>query len=92
MAEERAGSAQGAGRDQDPASGRNHSSAKAADWNEPRSPVVPRPTYWPATLALSVCFALWGVLTSVWMIVVGMAASGLAIAGWIRELDHDPIE
>jgi membrane protease YdiL (CAAX protease family) len=50
---------------------------------------LPRPTYWPAILALSICFALWGVLTSVWLTVVGVAGVVLAGARWLAELHHE---
>ena len=57
---------------------------------EPRPAVLPRPTYWPAVLALAVCFALWGILTSVWMIVPGVVVAAGACVGWFRELrDED---
>jgi hypothetical protein len=71
---------------------RRRDPAPTVDSSEPRPPTLPSPTYWPATLALSACFALWGVLTSIWMVGVGVAGAGLAIAGWIRELGHDPVE
>jgi hypothetical protein len=60
--------------------------------HEPLPAQMPRPTYWPAVLALSICFALWGVLTSVWMIVVGGAGAVLAAARWFGELRDEPVE
>lgn len=58
--------------------------------HEPRPTVLPRPTYWPAIMAASICFGLWGVLTSVWLIVVGAAGTVLSAAGWLGALrDED---
>jgi len=64
----------------------------SAGWSEPRPAIVPRPTYWPAVLAASVTFALWGVLTSVWIVVVGAAGALLAAGAWFAEVQHDESE
>ncbi len=61
-----------------------------AGWNEPRPADLPAPSFWPAVLAAGVCFALWGVLTSPWLIVFGLAGAVTAAVGWIRELRHEP--
>lgn len=53
---------------------------------------MPKPTYWPAILAFSVCFALWGVLTSYWLSVVGGGGIVLAAARWFGELRHEKNE
>ncbi len=75
-----------------PPAGRGREPAAAPEWGEPRSPEEAAPTFWPSILALGACFALWGVLTSPWMILAGVAATGLAVAGWIRETHDDPLE
>jgi hypothetical protein len=75
-----------------PPAGRHQDPDLTTEWTRPQSPVVPRPTYWPSILALSICFGLWGVVTSVWMSIVGAAGMGLAVAGWIREAQNDPHE
>lgn len=62
------------------------------EWRPPRPEVVPRPTYWPSVLAAGICFGLWGLLTSVWLIVVGSAATLLAVAGWLGDVRHDENE
>lgn len=54
--------------------------------SEPKPAILPQPTYWPAVLAFAACFALWGVLTSVWLIVAGLAGTLAAVAGWYGEL------
>jgi hypothetical protein len=63
-----------------------------AETRGPRPANLPRPTYWPAVLALSICFGLWGILTSVWLIVVGLAGAAIALARWFGELRHEPEE
>jgi hypothetical protein len=40
-------------------------------------------------MAISVCFGLWGVLTSVWLTVVGAAGLVVSAVGWIGELGDE---
>ncbi len=47
---------------------------------------LPRPTYWPAVLALGVTFFLWGFVSALPITFVGAGLSVLALAGWIREM------
>ncbi|MEJ2720122.1 MAG: hypothetical protein P8181_03145 [bacterium] len=76
------------------AAGSRTGEAKSPDGtaHEPQPHVLPKPTYWPAVLALAVCFGLWGVLTSVWLIVVGAAGTVVAAARWYGELRHEKSE
>ncbi len=69
--------------------GGTEANAASGESRDPGPETLPRPTFWPAILALSVCFALWGVLTSVWLIVVGAAGTLLAAARWFGELQHE---
>ena len=58
-------------------------------WSTPKPEQIPKPTYWPAVLALATILLLWGVVTS-WIIsAVGVGLFLIAISGWIRELYHD---
>jgi len=59
-------------------------------WSQPQPAELPRPTFWPAILAVAICFGLWGVLTSPWLIVVGFAGVVLAATRWIGDLSHEP--
>jgi hypothetical protein len=59
-------------------------------WHEPRPAELPAPSFWPAVLAAGACFALWGVLTSPWLIAFGLVGVVTAAAGWIRELRDEP--
>jgi hypothetical protein len=59
---------------------------------EPEPESLPQPTYWPAIMAIAVCFGLWGVLTSAWLIVVGLVGMVVAAVGWIGDLRDEPDE
>lgn len=47
---------------------------------------LPRPTAWPAALALGVTGILWGILTSGIITIVGAVVAGFAVVGWVGEL------
>lgn len=50
---------------------------------------LPRPTYFPAGMALGTTFIFWGVITS-WVIgAVGISLFIIALGGWIREIRHE---
>ncbi len=55
-------------------------------WHRTPGEPLPRPTFWPAALALGIVFVLWGVVTSYIVSGVGLILFVLALAGWIREL------
>ncbi len=47
---------------------------------------LPRPTYFPAGLAMGTTFIFWGFITS-WVIsVVGVGLFTASLVGWIREI------
>lgn len=55
-------------------------------WVSTKPAHIPRPTYWPAVLAVGVTCLLWGI-ASTWVIgFVGFLLSVMAINGWIGEL------
>jgi hypothetical protein len=49
---------------------------------------LPRPTYWPAVLALGIVFLAWGIVTSFLISAVGGILLVIALVGWIGELRH----
>ncbi|MGH7865361.1 MAG: hypothetical protein ACREQB_10245 [Candidatus Binataceae bacterium] len=57
-------------------------------WTVPKPDRVPALTYAPATLALGVTFACFGVLTSYLFCWVGAGLMALALRRWIGELLH----
>jgi hypothetical protein len=50
---------------------------------------LPRPTYFPAGLAMGTTFLLWGLITSWVIFLVGLALFIAALAGWIAEIRHE---
>jgi hypothetical protein len=59
------------------------------DWSRPLPEVVPRPTYWPAVMALGIVFVFWGIVTTLIISAVGLTLFVLALAGWIHELRRE---
>lgn len=58
-------------------------------WSKPRPEGLPRPTYWPAMLALGMTLALLGPVTLMAVTVVGLGMAVVALIGWIGELIHE---
>ncbi len=61
-------------------------------WNRAKPYTLPRPTYWPAALALGSVLLLWGILTSRILSVIGAVLFTLSMVGWIAELLRAPGE
>ncbi len=57
-------------------------------WSRPKPEHVPRPTYWPAVLALGVTFIFWGLITTPIIAGIGLLVGAIGLAGWIGELRH----
>ena len=51
--------------------------------------VLPSQTYWPLILAFGLLLFLWGVITSVIVIVVGIVCMAISLTGWIIELNYE---
>ena len=49
---------------------------------------LPRPTYFPAGLAMGVAFLFWGLITTWVVLLVGVALFIASLAGWITEIRH----
>ncbi len=61
-------------------------------WTTPLPEKVPRPTYWPAVLALGSVLMMLGIVTT-WVIsVTGLVLFILALVGWIGEMRHEQRE
>lgn len=58
-------------------------------WKKPLPQHLPRPTYWPAILALAMTLALLGPVTLMPITVVGLVLGAVALIGWIGELLHE---
>ncbi|HVW20229.1 MAG TPA: hypothetical protein VHC86_03360 [Opitutaceae bacterium] len=50
---------------------------------------LPRPTFWPAGLALAITFLLWGLIASRVVLVVGVGLFASSLAGWIKDIRNE---
>ena len=57
-------------------------------WSTPLPDHAPRPTYWPAVLALATILILWGFVTHLLISLVGLIFFIISMTGWIWELYH----
>src|ERR1043166_68018 len=66
-----------------------HSDAVPPGWQRPPDEPLPRPTYFPAGLAMGVAFIFWGLITTwpVWL--VGVVLFVAALAGWVTEIRNE---
>lgn len=55
-------------------------------WKNPLPLHLPRPTYWPAMLALGVTIVLLGLVTIKLISLVGLGLMAAALIGWIGEI------
>jgi hypothetical protein len=60
-----------------------------SDWNVPQPVKLPKPTFWPAAMALGINFAFFGIVTSWAFTIVGVGLFALSLGKWIGELVHD---
>jgi hypothetical protein len=68
--------------------GHNHSEGES-EWFIPKPEKIPKPTYWPMTLAFGLTLMLWGVVTSRAVSVLGLMIFILAAAKWIGDIRHE---
>ncbi len=61
-------------------------------WSTPKPERIPRPTTWPAGLALGVALVGWGLLTSLVLLGIGTAVFIVALGGWIGDIRHEDDE
>ncbi len=58
-------------------------------WKKPLPQRLPRPTFWPAMLALGINLILLGPVTQILVSAAGLTLSAGALAGWIGEIFHE---
>jgi len=58
-------------------------------WQRLADSPLPRPTYFPAGVAMGAAFVFWGLITTWVVLLVGLALFAAALAGWITELRHE---
>lgn len=57
--------------------------------NEKTSSHLPKPTAWPAVMALSITFIFWGLISSLLITAVGLAVFAVSLTGWIGTIRHE---
>lgn len=50
---------------------------------------LPRPTYMPLLMAISVLFLGWGLISTWIFCVAGLLGMGYSLTGWIKELLYE---
>jgi hypothetical protein len=56
------------------------------EWVKPIPQKTLVPTFWPISLAMSIIFILWGII-STWVIsMVGLILFGISVRGWVMDL------
>jgi hypothetical protein len=58
-------------------------------WTALHEEELPRPTFWPASLAFAVTFLLWGIVTSPIITAVGAALLVASLGGWIGDIRNE---
>jgi hypothetical protein len=58
-------------------------------WEKLPDEHLPRPTYFPAGLAMGTTLVFWSLITSWVILVVGMGLVAASLAGWISEILHE---
>lgn len=59
---------------------------RSPGWHAPLPESLPKPTVWPAVLALGACFLAWGILSSWLVSAAGGVLFAAGCAGWIADL------
>jgi hypothetical protein len=67
----------------------NETPTTHAGWEPLPHEHLPRPTYFPAGMAMGVTFFFWGLITSWVILAVGVGLFASSLAGWITEIRHE---
>ena len=67
----------------------HQSSSPQPGWNPAKPAKIPRPTFWPAVLALGIVFLAWGIVTSGIVTAFGLVLFIVSLSGWIGEIRHE---
>ncbi len=60
-----------------------------AGWEPLPREQLPRPTYFPAGLAMGTTFIFWGLIASWVIVLTGIGLFTASLAGWITEIRHE---
>jgi hypothetical protein len=63
--------------------------ATHAGWEPLADERLPRPTYFPAGLAMGTALIFWGLITMWVILLAGLGLFIAALAGWICEICHE---
>lgn len=58
-------------------------------WHAPGPAKLPRPTAFPAVVALGACLVAFGVETSWLVSAAGLVLFAVGVGGWVGEMRHD---
>jgi hypothetical protein len=58
-------------------------------WSVPKPDIIPKPTAWPALMALGITLTAWGLVTSLVLVGVGVLVFGVSLTGWIGDIVHE---
>jgi hypothetical protein len=50
---------------------------------------LPKPTFWPISLAMGIAFLFWGFISSILISLVGLAVMAVSFAGWLGEFSDE---
>jgi len=68
---------------------KTQSQTKHLGWEPLPHEQLPRPTYFPAGLAMGTTFIFWSLITSWVILLVGVILFAAALAGWLTEIRHE---
>ena len=67
----------------------NETPTTHAGWEPLPEERLPRPTYFPAGLAMGTALIFWGLITLWVILLAGVGLFIAALAGWISEIRHE---
>ena len=67
----------------------NETATTHAGWKPLPEEPLPRPTFFPAGLAMGTTLVFWGMIASRVVILAGIGLFIAALAGWISEIRHE---
>jgi hypothetical protein len=64
-------------------------SGEMNEWQPSQPDKLPAPTFWPIVLAVGIILFFWGFMSSIIFSGLGLFVMGIALAGWIGELNYE---
>jgi hypothetical protein len=55
-------------------------------WGRPDPEVVARPTYWPMVFGLGIAFFMWGLISNLFVLGLGLFFLLVGLVGWVLDL------